>query len=249
MGTLALATWPLAVLGLGRVFREAGRRFWLAMTALTAVQGTVAVLLRGTARWGWRLPPATLAWAAASAVVLYGLFYLGDRALLALLPSLPAAGGVVYEKAESGRFRLVIAGALLLVIGPGEELYWRGLVQAHLALWLGPACAVLVAAGLYAAAHLVTRNPALVLAALLCGVYWGALYWATGNLAAVVVSHALWDCLTLLWLPLPVGRTAASGRRAGARLIRREFREEARPRGRHGHQETRSAGAGLVRRW
>jgi hypothetical protein len=191
---------------LGRVFREGGRRFWLAMTGLTAVLGSVAVVLRGTVSWGWRMPLPTLALAAASAGVLYGAFYVGDRALLALVPSLPAAGSAVYAQAESGRFRLVIMAALLLVIGPGEELYWRGLVQSHLVGWLGPDLAVLAAAGLYGAAHLVTRNPALVLAALLCGLYWGAIYQVSGNLAVVVVSHALWDCLVLLWLPLPVGR-------------------------------------------
>lgn len=203
MEALALVSVLPVVVVWRTVFAQHGRGFWLAMAAVTAALGVLALALRAPGAWAWRLGPSQFAWAAVTAVALYGLFYVGDRVLLALAPSVPASGASVYTRAH-GVSRLALTGVLLLVIGPGEELYWRGLVQWNLQHLLPAWGAVLGAAVLYAAVHLVTRSPALVLAALLGGLYWGGMYALTGNLPTVMLSHALWDCLALLWLPFPV---------------------------------------------
>ncbi len=209
---IPLSVVPAAVVARA-VFNARGGRFWLGMAAMTAVLGVLAVALRGAGPWAWRLPPRLWVPAVLSAALLYVLFYLGDRALLALLPRISAAGASVYDMAaDVPRYATTLA--LLLVIGPGEELYWRGLIQWDLHRLLPVWAAVVGAAVLYGALHLVTRNPALVIAALVCGLFWGAMYAWTGNLPAVIVSHALWDCATLLWWPLPVpdahGRPSAA---------------------------------------
>jgi membrane protease YdiL (CAAX protease family) len=65
----------------------------------------------------------------------------------------------------------------------------------------GRALGIVAAAAVYAAAHWAAFNPLLALAAFGCGLYWGWLYAATGDLSAPIVSHLLWDTL-LLSFPL-----------------------------------------------
>jgi membrane protease YdiL (CAAX protease family) len=84
--------------------------------------------------------------------------------------------------------------AVLLVVGPCEELFWRGLVQAR--------AGFAVALAGYAAVHLWERKAALVLAAVVGGAFWGALFSWRGTLVAPIVSHALWDLAVVIWRPL-----------------------------------------------
>ena len=207
LGVLALASTAPVALVWWLVFRRSAAGFWLSMALATGVLGLLALALRTPGAWAWAVRPSGLALGVAGAVVLYAVFLGGERALRAVAPAVAASGSTVYG--WTGALpRPVLAGLLLLVIAPGEELYWRGLVQWELQHVLAPWIAVLAATALYTAVHLTTRNPALILAALVCGLFWGAMYAATGSLPAVIVSHCLWDCLALLWLPLrrpPVG--------------------------------------------
>ena len=42
----------------------------------------------------------------------------------------------------------------------------------------------------------------LIMAAMVCGIFWGGLYWLMPNhLKAIIVSHALWDAAAFVWLP------------------------------------------------
>jgi membrane protease YdiL (CAAX protease family) len=92
--------------------------------------------------------------------------------------------------------------ALLLVyIGFCEEAFWRGFVQGALREAKGAGPALALSSLLYASVHLWTLNAALVLLALFLGLIWGALFHATGSLALVFVSHAVWDELAFVVLP------------------------------------------------
>ena len=83
----------------------------------------------------------------------------------------------------------------LLAMAVAEELLFRGLVQGRAGL------AIAVVA--YAVVQLVERKWALVLAAVLCGIVWGALVAWRGGLVAAIVAHATWTLvLTLVW-PIP----------------------------------------------
>jgi hypothetical protein len=97
---------------------------------------------------------------------------------------------------------LVIASIALAPVILGEELVWRGVVQAALVQRIGPWPGVTLAAVLYALAHAPLGSPVLVVVALLCGIAWGTLRAASGSLIPTLVAHLLWDVLVLLWLPL-----------------------------------------------
>lgn len=96
---------------------------------------------------------------------------------------------------------VAVALAFLPVIF-GEELVWRGVVQAALARRFGLYGGAVLAALAYALAHAPLGSPVLVLAALACGLCWSALRAATGSLVPALVAHIVWDAVILLWLPL-----------------------------------------------
>lgn len=91
---------------------------------------------------------------------------------------------------------------IALLAGLGEEMLFRGVVQAATAGWIGGEAGLwaglLVAAVLFGLAHLIT--PAYGVLAGLMGLYFGALWLWTGNLLAPIVAHAVYDFLALLYL-------------------------------------------------
>jgi membrane protease YdiL (CAAX protease family) len=93
---------------------------------------------------------------------------------------------------------------IALVAGVAEELLFRGTLQPALARWLGPWPGVAAASVLFGLVHLLT--PTYAVLATLVGVYLGWVYLATGNLLPVIVAHALYDFLALLF----VGRAPKS---------------------------------------
>src|SRR5690606_12774994 len=89
--------------------------------------------------------------------------------------------------------RGLIALLLGAIIAPGEELFWRGFVQARLARRYPSWLTVGLASGLYAAIHLSARNLTLVSAAGVAGLFWSVQFALQRRLAPVIVSHILWD--------------------------------------------------------
>jgi membrane protease YdiL (CAAX protease family) len=89
--------------------------------------------------------------------------------------------------------------ALISIVGGlGEELLFRGLIQAALTNWLGVAAGIVIASLLFGLAHIITPTYA-VLAALI-GVYLGWVWIAADNLLAPIVAHALYDFAALVYL-------------------------------------------------
>jgi uncharacterized protein len=93
---------------------------------------------------------------------------------------------------------LMIAAAA----GIGEEMLFRGTIQAAVAagiggpwsIWLG----LLVASALFGLLHPIT--PTYTLLAGLIGLYLGWLWLATGNLLTPILTHGVYDFLALLYL-------------------------------------------------
>ncbi|HEV3416929.1 MAG TPA: CPBP family intramembrane glutamic endopeptidase [Pirellulales bacterium] len=85
-----------------------------------------------------------------------------------------------------------------LVGGLGEELLFRGVIQAALAKWLGIAAGIAVASLLFGLAHIIT--PAYAVMATIIGIYFGWLWLETGNLLAPIVAHAAYDFAALAYL-------------------------------------------------
>jgi len=107
-----------------------------------------------------------------SALLLYLIFYLGNMITDYVFPFKDVQITSIYQN-KAGTSPVIIGALLLFFIGPGEELYWRGFIQKVLAQRMGENKGYIVATILYAGVHLITRNLMLVLAALVCGVFWG----------------------------------------------------------------------------
>jgi membrane protease YdiL (CAAX protease family) len=89
-----------------------------------------------------------------------------------------------------------------LVAGWGEELLFRGLLQAGVAQWIGGAAGwwtgLVVATLLFALCHAIT--PSYALLAGLMGLYLAGLLILTDNLLAPITTHAVYDFAALLYL-------------------------------------------------
>jgi len=64
--------------------------------------------------------------------------------------------------------------------------------------WMGLWLAILISSAFFGLMHAVTATYA-VLAAII-GAFFGLVYWYTDNLLVVVIAHALYDFLALLYL-------------------------------------------------
>ena len=102
---------------------------------------------------------------------------------------------------KMGASRLRIAVLMIFIIGPGEELFWRGFLQQRFQKKIGNYLGFLLATGIYTLVHLGSGNVMLVLAAGVCGLFWGYLYLRYGSITLNIVSHTLWDVTVFLWLP------------------------------------------------
>ena len=89
--------------------------------------------------------------------------------------------------------------------GVGEELLFRGVVQAALSRWLGLPAGLAVASVLFGLLH--PFSLAYVVLASAMGVYLGWVWLASGNLLIASTAHAVYDFLVLFFLTTrPPGR-------------------------------------------
>jgi membrane protease YdiL (CAAX protease family) len=135
-----------------------------------------------------------------SAGVLYFIFFAGDFIAGKLLASAQEEIIDIYRfKGNVSLIRITIL--MFLIIGPGEELLWRGFAQRLLSQRYGPVPGFFLAAGLYTLIHVASGNPMLILAAFVCGVYWGWIYMRGGSLILNIVSHIVWDISVFVVFP------------------------------------------------
>ena len=135
------------------------------------------------------------------AALLWGVFYVGDKVSQLLFSfARPQVDNIYNIKGTLSPTLLALL--LLFVIGPAEEIFWRGYVQRTLSNFRSPLFAFLVTTMCYTFIHLPSGNFMLVMAALVCGIVWGGLYYLMPNrLTAIIISHALWDAAAFVWLP------------------------------------------------
>lgn len=145
-------------------------------------------------------PARKIAWGLASAVLLYGVFAAGRLAAMKLFPFAGSGIAQVYGL-KAGVPVLRIALLLGFVIGPGEELVWRGFLQENLGRKLGRGWGFALTALAYALVHAASGNVMLVLAAAVCGVFWGLAYLAFRSPILNIISHAVWDLLVFIVRP------------------------------------------------
>lgn len=101
-------------------------------------------------------------------------------------------------------FLLGLAVLSVVLIGPAEELLFRGAIQGRLRERFGPVPAVAGASLLFGSIHLTNYSgslPSVVAGALLIagvGAVFGVLYERTGNLAVPVLAHGCYNVVLLL---------------------------------------------------
>ena len=135
-----------------------------------------------------------------SAVILYFIFVVGKN-----LSGLIITGSrqqIMNVYALKQEFNSAFIGGLLLIIGGGEELFWRGFFQKNLMQEFGAGLGYVIASLSYGLIHLWTGNIILLLAALTAGLFWGYLFLRTKSLTMVIISHIIWDVLVFIIFPL-----------------------------------------------
>jgi membrane protease YdiL (CAAX protease family) len=199
-GLVALAV-ALAAAGTAfmATFRGPRDAFWTRMTWTGVSLGGLAFLLSSRARearlrW-WHVPLGLL-----SAGVLYVTFRIGDRFAREFVPGGDDQIREIYAL-RTLRPREEIAARLATVVGPAEELFWRGLVQAALMRRFGRWRGAALAAGAYGGVHLTSGNFTLIGAAGVAGAHWCTLYALGVPLGALIVSHVAWDIWIFLVQP------------------------------------------------
>ncbi len=135
-----------------------------------------------------------------SALVLYLIFFLGNYFSRLLFDFVEHQVINVYSTKEQAD-KIFIAFALLLWIGPAEEIFWRGFAQHNLSLKYGPTTALVLNSLIYAIVHIWAFNFILFLAALICGFFWGWMFMKYKNVLPGLISHAIWDVLIFIIIP------------------------------------------------
>lgn len=187
---------------------RSGRSIW-GVTALVLGPLGAAALLVATPRAADRvgLPAAILVGLAAGAA-LYGataaFMFTARRWVL-----LARHASSLYRRREGVPLGLAVALAAL-VVAPGEELLWRGVIQERLAVWLGAgpeAVAALAAWVAYVAVNAFSGSVPIALGAAVGGAAWGGLALLTGGVVAPILCHAVWIALMILLPPVSSPRS------------------------------------------
>jgi membrane protease YdiL (CAAX protease family) len=136
-----------------------------------------------------------------SAVLLYAVFQIGNEGVRFFSPSAGSSISQVYGfKGHVSTLRIVLL--MTVLIGPGEEIFWRGYLQRIWAERLGKAGGYILVVILYALVHAASGNIILVLAAGVCGLFWGFLYLRYRSVVLVCISHTLWDLMIFVIRPV-----------------------------------------------
>ena len=177
--------------------------FWACMTASAIVLTCFALVFGkvGSYLSTQNFKLSTLFIGFAIAALLWGLFYVGDKVSQLLFSFSRAQVNLIYN-VKGDVSPTLLALLLLFVIGPAEEIFWRGYVQRTLSNYRTPLLAFIITTMCYTFVHLPSGNFMLIMAALVCGIVWGGLYYLMPNqLTAIIISHAIWDAAAFVWLP------------------------------------------------
>ena len=176
--------------------------FWTGMVVADIVLITLTVLIDGS--WTRRIVFSwkNLLLGVIIAAVLWGVFFVGDK-LSQLMFSFarPQVDSIYGMKDESDLWRIGIS--LFLLIGPVEEIFWRGFVQKNLSDFYSDNVGFILTLLFYTAIHIPSGNFMLIMAAMVAGGFWGLIYriWPQ-SFTALVVSHALWDLAAFVLFPI-----------------------------------------------
>lgn len=177
---------------------------WVAMSSVVGAAG-LASLASGRIHLS---PRVGLAWSAVAGVGAGVILYLATAAFVLIVRRWPVFDrhvAQIYDQRKG--LALPVAMVLAaLVVAPGEELFWRGLVQGRFAQAIGWPGATAITWGAYVAANAASGSLPILAGAVVSGAVWGALALWTRGVLASGLCHAVW---TALMLAAPPGGPAA----------------------------------------
>ena len=188
---LEVVVWRLVATGRASV--------WRLMIAVFAFHAVIAVLLGGFDGPGDRGGGFALGLGVGAGLTLYA----ATRAFVGVAVAWPRFRRAVEDRYGSAR-DVSLATALVLSLGvavTGEELFWRGLVQARLADATSPGLGAALAWTGYVAVNLTSSSLPIAAGAIVGGATWAVLAWFTGGILASLVCHAIWTGLMLAFPP------------------------------------------------
>ena len=138
----------------------------------------------------------------AIAVALWGVFWVGDKMSQIMFNFARPQVDLIYGMKE-GESPWLLTALMLFLIGPAEEIFWRGYVQNKLQQRYSPNMGYVVTTAIYALVHAGSCNFMLIMAALVAGAAWGLMYRLfPQKFGAIILSHALWDVAVFVWFPI-----------------------------------------------
>ena len=176
--------------------------FWVMMTFSGLTLTTYSAW--GSAGW-WRdirLGLRNVLLGVALAAVLWGVFWVGDKLSSLMFDFARPQVDMIYGMKE-GENPWVLTALMLLIIGPAEEIFWRGYLQKSFSKKWNPNIGFIVTTLMYSLVHVSKFNFMLIMAAAVAGFVWGLAYrFYPEKFGAILLSHALWDCAVFIWFPI-----------------------------------------------
>lgn len=136
-----------------------------------------------------------------SAFILYLIFFIGNFISQLIFSFAGKEVNNIYNNKVQADY-LIISLLLLLWIGPAEELFWRGFIQRNMNKIYNNNLSLFITSLIYALVHIWSFNFMLVMAAFVCGLFWGFLYNKYQSIVPVIISHSLWDFIIFILFPI-----------------------------------------------
>jgi len=136
-----------------------------------------------------------------SAGILYGIFFAGNFFSNLLFDFAKHQVDNIYTIKEDSNL-LNISLLLFILIGPAEEIFWRGYIQKNIEERYGENKAFISTAIIYALVHIWSFNFMLIMAAFICGLFWGWMYKKYKNIIPGIISHSVWDVVIFSIFPI-----------------------------------------------
>ncbi|MGG3737116.1 CPBP family intramembrane glutamic endopeptidase [Aeribacillus pallidus] len=143
--------------------------------------------------------PTYIVYGIISGILIYLIFWIGYEVLSALSSTIKKDVAWLYNRYKPMQFWHFIV--LFLVLIPGEEIFWRGFVQKRLSRYFQPALAIIIASFLGASVFWYAGKWALMIAAFVGGLVWGALFEWKRSIPLLIVSHLVVDILIFIVFP------------------------------------------------
>ena len=174
--------------------------FWAVMSASAFILGLCSLIACRKDKSLFEFKAKHIWMGLLSAGILYLVFLAGGFAVKLFSFADEGVKNIYAIRSESPM--VVIGIAIFFLIGPAEEFFWRGLVQHRLGKRYGDAAGFWAGSFFYAIVHIWSFNFMLILTAAVCGLFWGHIFNRYKSVWPVVISHAVWDLVILVLLPV-----------------------------------------------